>query len=137
MPGLTAAELNISAEQNPDPAKPLVVPVDSPVVSSTRRFIPWSTVVNPGILNLRVVGPDSSVGRHQWLLPVHGDRRSAALYFERLSVLQLSIRAASWRRILGALSDLGVFGSLHVDEDAFRTACTQALLSRQIPAVEL
>ena len=55
---------------------------------------------------------------------------AAALYFERLSVLQLSILAASWRRILGALSDLGVSGSVHVDEDAFRTARTQALLSR-------
>ena len=61
----------------------------------------------------------------------------AALYFERLSVLQLSIRATSWRRILGALSDLGVFGSVHVDEDAFRTACAQALRSRQIPVPEL
>ena len=61
----------------------------------------------------------------------------AALHFERLSVLQLSIRATSWRRILGAKSDLGILGSVHVDEDAFRTACTQALRSRQIPVPEL
>ena len=52
MPDLAAVELSIPAEQIPDPAKPLVVPVDSPVVSSTRRFIPWSVVVNPTLLNL-------------------------------------------------------------------------------------
>ena len=30
-----------------------------------------------------------------------------------------------------------MFGTVHVDEDAFRTACAQALLSRQIPVPEL
>ena len=52
MPDLAAAELSIPAEQHPDPAKPLVIPVDSTVVGSTRRFIPWSVVVNPALLNL-------------------------------------------------------------------------------------
>ena len=59
------------------------------------------------------------------------------MYFEILSILQFSISAASWRRILGALSDLVVFGTVHVDEDAFRTVCVQALHSRQIPVPEL
>ena len=44
MPDLAAAELSIPAEQLPDPAKPLVIPVDSTVVGSTLRFIPWSVV---------------------------------------------------------------------------------------------
>jgi hypothetical protein len=52
MPDLTAAELSIPAEQHPDPAKPLVIPVDSTVVGSTLRFIPWSVVGNPAFLNL-------------------------------------------------------------------------------------
>ncbi len=52
MPDLTAAELSIPAEQHPDPAKPLVIPVDSTVVGSTLRFIPWSAVGNPAFLNL-------------------------------------------------------------------------------------
>ena len=50
MPDLAVAELSIPAEQNPDPAKSLVVPVDSTVVASTRRFIPWSAVGNPAFL---------------------------------------------------------------------------------------
>ena len=52
MPDLTAAELSIPAEQHPDPAKPLVIPVDSTVVGSTLRFIPWSVVGNPALLQL-------------------------------------------------------------------------------------
>ncbi|EOD25735.1 hypothetical protein EMIHUDRAFT_205830 [Emiliania huxleyi CCMP1516] len=52
MPDLAAAELSIPAEQHPDPAKPLVIPVDSTVVGSTLRFIPWSVVGNPAFLNL-------------------------------------------------------------------------------------
>ena len=51
MPDLTAAELSIPTEQNPDPAKPLVVPVDSPVVSSTRRFIPDAWEEFCGVMN--------------------------------------------------------------------------------------
>ena len=75
MPDLTAAELSIPAEQHPDPAKPLVIPVDSTVVGSTLRFIPWSVVGNPAFLNLppsgdATVGPDSAVGRHQCASPV-------------------------------------------------------------------
>ena len=58
-----------------------------------------------------------------------------ASYFDRLSVLRLAVLAAAWRRILGSLSNLGVFGTVHVD--TFRTACAQALLSRQIPVPEL
>ena len=57
MPDLTVAELGIPTEQIYDPAKPLVLPVNSPVVASTRRFIPWSTVSNPGILNLPAPPP--------------------------------------------------------------------------------
>jgi len=71
------------------------------------------------------------------LLPFCEPDPAVAIYFDRLSVLRLAILAASWRRILGSLSDLGVFGTVHVDEDAFRTACAQALLSRQIPVPEL
>ena len=145
MPDLTVAELGIPTEQIYDPAKPLVLPVNSPVVASTRRFIPWSTVSNPGILNLPAPPPGMQaawVQIAQWaaisgFLPFMELDPVAAIHFERLSVLRLSIRATSWRRILGAPSDLGIFGSVHVDEDAFRTACTQALRSRQIPMPEL
>ena len=108
MPDLTVAELSIPTEQIPDPAKPLVLPVNSPVVASTRRFIPWSTVVNPGILNLPAPPPGMQaawVQIAQWaaisgFLPFMELDPVAALHFERLSVLQLSIRATSWRRIL-------------------------------------
>jgi hypothetical protein len=71
------------------------------------------------------------------LLPFCEPDPAVASYFDRLSVLRLAVLAAAWRRILGSLSDLGVFGTVHVDEDAFRTACAQALLSRQIPVPEL
>ena len=145
MPDLTAAELSIPAEQSPDPAKSLVVPVDSAVVSSTRRFIPWSVVVNPALLNLPPPPPGmqaSWVQISQWaaisgFLPFCEPDPAAAIYFDRLSVLRFSVLAASWRRVLGSLSELGVFGTVHVDEDAFRTACAQALLSHQIPVPEL
>jgi len=145
MPDLAVAELSIPTEQIYDPAKPLVLPVNSPVVASTRRFIPWSTVSNPGILNLPAPPPGMQaawVQIAQWaaisgFLPFMELDPVAATHFERLSVLRLSIQATAWRRILGALSDLGMFGSVHVDEDAFRTACTQALRSRQIPMPEL
>ena len=131
MPDLTAAELSIPAEQSPDPAKSLVVPVDSAVVSSTRRFIPRSGGCQSG-------PPQSSssssrnasvswVQISQWaaisgFLPFGEPDPAAAIYFDRLSVLRVSALAASWRRVLGSLSDLGVFGTVHVDEDAFRTA---------------
>ncbi|EOD33432.1 hypothetical protein EMIHUDRAFT_229798 [Emiliania huxleyi CCMP1516] len=52
MPDLAAAELSIPAEQIPDPAKPLVVPVDTTVVSSELLYSGDASVV----------GPDSSVG---------------------------------------------------------------------------
>ena len=71
------------------------------------------------------------------LLPFCEPDPAVASYFDRLSVLRLAVLAAAWRRILGSLSDLGVFGTVHVDEDTFRTACAQALLSRQIPVPEL
>ena len=58
MPDLTVAELGIPTEQIYDPAKPLVLPVNSPVVASTRHFIPWSTASNPGILNLPAPPPE-------------------------------------------------------------------------------
>ena len=48
-----------------------------------------------------------------------------------------TVAMPSLRLGIGALSDLGIFGSVHVDEDAFRTACAQALRSRQIPVPEL
>ena len=47
--------LSLSATNQPaskPTAKPLVMPVDSTVVGSTRRFIPWSAVGNPAFLNL-------------------------------------------------------------------------------------
>ena len=132
MPDLAVAELSIPAEQNPDPAKALVVPVDSTVVASTRRFIPWSAVGNPAFLNLPPPPPGmqaSWVQIPQWaaisgLLPFCEPDPAAAIYFDRLSVLRFSpvVLAASWRRVLGSLSDLGVFGTVHVDKDAFRTA---------------
>ena len=145
MPDLTAAELSIPAEQQPDPAKPLVIPVDSTVVGSTLRFIPWSVVGNPAFLNLPPPPPGmqpSWVQIPQWvaisaLLPFSEPEPAVATYFDRLSVLRLAVLAAAWRRILGALSDLGVFGTVHVDEDTFRTVCVQALHSRQIPVPEL
>ena len=145
MPDLAAAELSIPAEQHPDPAKPLVIPVDSTVVGSTRRFIPWSAVGNPALLNLPPPPPGmqpSWVQIPQWvaisaLLPFSEPEPAVATYFDRLSVLRLAVLAAAWRRILGALSDLGVFGTVHVDEDTFRTVCVQALHSRQIPVPEL
>ena len=71
------------------------------------------------------------------LLPFCEPDPAVASYFDRLSVLRLAVLAAAWRRILGSLSNLGVFGTVHVDEDTFRTACAQALLSRQIPVPEL
>ena len=145
MPDLTAAELSIPAEQHPDPAKPLVIPVDSTVVGSTMRFIPWSVVGNPAFLNLPPPPPGmqpSWVQIPQWvaisaLLPFSEPEPAVATHFDRLSVLRLAVLAAAWRRILGALSDLGVFSTVHVDEDAFRTVCIQALHSRQIPVPEL
>ena len=145
MPDLTAAELSIPAEQQPDPAKPLVIPVDSTVVGSTRRFIPWSAVGNPALLNLPPPPPGMQpawVQIPQWvaisaLLQFSEPEPAVATYFDRLSVLRLAVLAAAWRRILGALSDLGVFGTVHVDEDTFRTVCVQALHSRQIPVPEL
>ena len=145
MPDLTAAELSIPAEQHPDPAKPLVIPVDSTVVGSTLRFIPWSVVGNPAFLQLPPPPPGmqpSWVQIPQWvaisaLLPFSEPEPAVATHFDRLSVLRLAVLAAAWRRILGALSDLGVFSTVHVDEDAFRTVCIQALHSRQIPVPEL
>ena len=145
MPDLTAAELSIPAEQHPDPAKPLVIPVDSTVVGSTLRFIPWSVVGNPALLQLPPPPPGmqpSWVQIPQWvaisaLLPFSEPEPAVATHFDRLSVLRLAVLAAAWRRILGALSDLGVFSTVHVDEDAFRTVCIQALHSRQIPVPEL
>ena len=145
MPDLTAAELSIPAEQHPDPAKPLVIPVDSTVVGSTLRFIPWSVVGNPALLQLPPPPPGmqpSWVQIPQWvaisaLLPFSEPEPAVANYFDRLSILRLAVLAAAWRRILGALSDLGVFSTVHVDEDAFRTVCIQALHSRQIPVPEL
>ena len=145
MPDLTAAELSIPAEQHPDPAKPLVIPVDSTVVGSTMRFIPWSVVGNPALLQLPPPPPGmqpSWVQIPQWvaisaLLPFSEPEPAVATHFDRLSVLRLAVLAAAWRRILGALSDLGVFSTVHVDEDAFRTVCIQALHSRQIPVPEL
>ncbi|EOD11635.1 hypothetical protein EMIHUDRAFT_214502 [Emiliania huxleyi CCMP1516] len=129
MPDLTAAELSIPAEQHPDPAKPLVIPVDSTVVGSTLRFIPWSVVGNPAFLQLPPPPPGmqpSWVQIPQWvaisaLLPFSEPEPAVATHFDRLSVLRLAVLAAAWRRILGALSDLGVFSTVHVDEDAFRT----------------
>ena len=145
MPDLTAAELSIPAEQHPDPAKPLVIPVDSTVVGSTLRFIPWSVVGNPALLQLPPPPPGmqpSWVQIPQWvaisaLLAFSEPEPAVATHFDRLSVLRLAVLAAAWRRILGALSDLGVFSTVHVDEDAFRTVCIQALHSRQIPVPEL
>ncbi|EOD36714.1 hypothetical protein EMIHUDRAFT_200881 [Emiliania huxleyi CCMP1516] len=145
MPDLTAAELSIPAEQHPDPAKPLVIPVDSTVVGSTLRFIPWSVVGNPAFLQLPPPPPGmqpSWVQIPQWvaisaLLAFSEPEPAVATHFDRLSVLRLAVLAAAWRRILGALSDLGVFSTVHVDEDAFRTVCIQALHSRQIPVPEL
>ena len=145
MPDLTAAELSIPAEQHPDPAKPLVIPVDSTVVGSTMRFIPWSVVGNPALLQLPPPPPGmqpSWAQIPQWvaisaLLPFSEPEPAVATHFDRLSVLRLAVLAAAWRRILGALSDLGVFSTVHVDEDAFRTVCIQALHSRQIPVPEL
>ena len=133
MPDLTAAELSIPAEQHPDPAKPLVIPVDSTVVGSTLRFIPWSVVGNPALLQLPPPPPGmqpSWVQIPQWvaisaLLPFSEPEPAVATHFDRLSVLRLAVLAAAWRRILGALSDLGVFGTVHVDEDTFRTVCVQ------------
>ena len=73
MPDLTAAELSIPAEQHPDPAKPLVIPVDSTVVGSTRRFIPWSAVGNPALLNLPPPPPCTEEAGGE---PLDGTRRS-------------------------------------------------------------
>ncbi|EOD25843.1 hypothetical protein EMIHUDRAFT_206021 [Emiliania huxleyi CCMP1516] len=133
MPDLTAAELSIPAEQHPDPAKPLVIPVDSTVVGSTLRFIPWSVVGNPAFLNLPPPPPGmqpSWVQIPQWvaisaLLPFSEPEPAVATHFDRLSVLRLAVLAAAWRRILGALSDLGVFSTVHVDEDAFRRTASR------------
>ena len=145
MPDLTAAELSIPAEQIPDPAKPLIVPVDSTVVSSTRRCIPWSVVPNPAALYLPPppLGMQASwVQIPQWVaigsfLPLCEPDPAAARAFDGVSIVRFSLLAASWRRILGSLSNLGVFGTVHADEDAFLTACAQALRSRQIPVPEL
>ena len=99
----------------------------------------------PALLNLPPPPPgmqQSWVQIPQWvdisaLLPFCEPEPAVATYFDRLSVLRLAVLAAAWRRILGALSDLGVFGTVHVDEDTFRTVCVQALHSRQIPVPEL
>jgi len=111
MPDLTAAELSIPAEQHPDPAKPLVIPVDSTVVGSTMRFIPWSVVGNPALLQLPPPPPGmqpSWAQIPQWvaisaLLPFSEPEPAVATYFDRLSILRLAVLAAAWRRILGAL----------------------------------
>ena len=49
------------------------------------------------------------------LLPFCEPDPAVASYFDRLSVLRLAVLAAAWRRILGSLSNLGVFGTVHVD----------------------
>ena len=118
MPDLAAAELSIPAEQIPDPAKPLVVPVDSTVVASTRRsFHGWRWAIQPfPTSSLLLQGCKRPwVQIPQWVaisgfafLPFVELEPATAPYFEGLSVLQLSILATSWRRILGALADLGV-----------------------------
>jgi len=126
MPDLAAAELSIPAEQIPDPAKPLVVPVDTTVVSSELLYSAFHSMADSGqssptqprrssSRDASVVGPDSSVGAAiSGFLPFVELEPATAPYFERLSVLQLSISAASWRRVLGALADLGVFGAVHI-----------------------
>ena len=93
--------------------------------------MPWASVGNPAQLNLAPPPPGMQaawVQIPQWVaisgfLPFVELEPVAVPYFERVSVLQLSILATAWRRILGALADLGLFGAVHVDEDAFRKAC--------------
>ncbi|EOD22662.1 hypothetical protein EMIHUDRAFT_116600 [Emiliania huxleyi CCMP1516] len=118
MPALAAAELSIPAEQHPDPAKPLVIPVDSTAFGG----------LYPALHSVVCGMQPSWVQIPQWvaisaLLPFSEPEPAVATYFDRLSVLRLAVLAAAWRRILGALSDLGVFGT--------------ALHSRQIPVPEL
>ena len=48
MPDLAAAELSIPAEQIPDPAKPLVVPVDTTVVSSELLYSAFHSMGDSG-----------------------------------------------------------------------------------------